>query len=218
MLVQSFADFAVSLIGKVPKPGKRAIMTSNISFLFITSAIVGGAIVLIQLFLHLFGGPVGDSDLDLFEGGEADASFKLLSLQGLSGFFTMFGLVGLALLWESEVAPTLAVTGAFAAGLITTWIMSRIFQWVKGLQSSGNVRIQDALGVSGTVYTRIQKHKPGKVNVVIGQKLMTLDACTQDDVRLEQGDRVIVQAVEDDGTLRVAPPIAPSQALHPSQQ
>jgi membrane protein implicated in regulation of membrane protease activity len=178
-------------------------MTFSINTLFILSAVLGGAILLIQLVLHLVGGEIGDSDWEILEGGDADASFKLLSLQGLSGFFTMFGLVGLALLRESEVAPGLAVGGGLAAGVLTTWVMARLFQWVKGLQSSGNLRIKDAIGLSGTVYTRIQKHKPGKVTVVIQQRLMTLDAITQDDVTFEQGDRVIVQAIEDDGSLCV---------------
>ncbi|WP_141736144.1 hypothetical protein [Oligoflexus tunisiensis] len=179
-------------------------MASGISTLFILSAVVGGVILLVQLVLHLLGGTIGGSDWDFFEVGDADASFKLLSLQGLSGFFTMFGLVGLALLRESEVAPGLAVGGALAAGAFTTWVMARIFQWVKGLQSSGNLRIKDALGISGTVYTRIQKHKPGKVTVVIRQRLLTLDACTREDETFEQGDRVIVQAIEDNGSLCVS--------------
>lgn len=179
-------------------------MASIIPLLFTTSAILGGAILVIQLFVHFFGGAIGDGDLDLFEGGEADVSFKFLSLQGLSGFFTMFGLVGLALLWESEVAPGLAIAGALVAGAVTTLIMARIFQWVKGLESHGNVRMHDAIGVSGTVYTRIQKQKPGKVTLVIAQRLMTLDARTEDDGSLEQGDRVIVQALDEDGSLRVS--------------
>jgi membrane protein implicated in regulation of membrane protease activity len=195
-------------------------MTSNISILFLVSAILGGAILLVQFALYLFGAASGDEGWELLEGTDADVSFKLLSIQGLSGFFTMFGLVGLALLHESEVVPALAVGGALAAGILTTWLMARIFQWVKGLQSSGNLRIQEAIGVSGTVYTRIQKHKPGKVTAIIHQKLMTLNACTQDEDTLEQGDRVIVQAIEGDGTLRVSryqvgnpsPPAQPSQS------
>lgn len=175
-------------------------MTSNISILFLVAAVLGGALLLVQLCLHLF----GSSDWDLFDGADADASFKLLSIQGLSAFFTMFGLVGLALLWESEVAPSLAVPGAFAAGTFTAWLMGRIFQWVKSLQSSGNLRMKDAVGVSGQVYTRIQNQKPGKVTLVIQQRLMTVDACTLDHETLEQGDRIIVQAIEDDGMLRVS--------------
>lgn len=193
-------------------------MTSNISLLFIIAAVLGGAILLVQLVIHLFGGAIGDNDLDLFEGGDADASFKILSLQGLSGFFTMFGLVGLALLWENHVAPATAAAGGFAAGLITTWVMGRIFAWVKGLQSSGTMQMKDALGVSGTVYTRIQKHKPGKVTLVVRQRLLTLDACTEDDITLEQGDRVLVQAIEDDGSLRVSRFIHHSASdIHPTQ-
>jgi hypothetical protein len=193
-------------------------MTSNISLLFIIAAVLGGSILLVQLVIHLFGGAIGDNDLDLFEGGDADASFKILSLQGLSGFFTMFGLVGLALLWENHVAPVFAAAGGFAAGLITTWVMSRIFGWVKGLQSSGTMQMKDALGLSGTVYTRIQKHKPGKVTVVVRQRLLTLEACTDDETTLEQGDRVLVQAIEDDGSLRVSRVIHhPTSEIHPSQ-
>jgi len=182
-------------------------MTLNISMLFLIAAVLGGALLLVQLCLHLF----GNSEWDLFDGADADASFKLLSIQGLSAFFTMFGLVGLALLWESEVSPSLAIPGAFAAGTFTAWLMGRIFQWVKGLQSSGNLQMKDAVGISGQVYTRIQKEKPGKVTIVIQQRLMTIDACTLDQETLEQGERIIVQAIEDDGLLRVSR--LPSSAL-----
>ncbi|MDQ3235660.1 MAG: hypothetical protein M3Q07_27940, partial [Pseudobdellovibrionaceae bacterium] len=110
----------------------------------------------------------------------------------------------LALLWESEVVPSLAALGGFVAGTVTAWLMGRLFQWVKGLQSSGNLRMKDAVGVSGKVYTRIQNQKPGKVTLVIQQRLVTVDACTLDHETLEQGDRIIVQAIEDDGMLRVS--------------
>lgn len=215
-MLQFFLQFGVSPQGTVPN-WKKVTMTSNISLLFIIAAVLGGSILLVQLVIHLFGGAIGDNDLDLFEGGDADASFKILSLQGLSGFFTMFGLVGLALLWENQVAPVFAAAGGFAAGLITPWVMGRIFGWVKGLQSSGTMQMKDALGLSGTVYTRIHKHKPGKVTVVVRQRLLTLEACTDDESTLEQGDRVLVQAIEDDGSLRVSRFIhLPTSEIHPS--
>src|SRR4051794_35617875 len=98
---------------------------------FLYCAIGGGTLFLVQLVLSMLG--MGDADLDFggHHGSEtghtsADTAFKVLSLQGLTAFFGMFGLVGLALHDESHVHPILSVLGASAAGSFTTWLMGRL--------------------------------------------------------------------------------------------
>jgi hypothetical protein len=175
---------------------------------FLYSAIAGGALFLVQLVLSAMG--AGDADIDLGGGhhgdlsshGSADTAFKLLSLQGLTAFFGMFGLVGLALYHESKVGPTFSVLGGFCGGALTTWLISRIFRAAKSLEASGTIKLENAIGLTGTVYLGITPTKPGKVTLTMGGRLLTLDA-TSAEQSLETGTEVRVVRVLGDGTVSV---------------
>ena len=94
------------------------------------------------------------------------ASFKFLSLQGLTAFFMMFGLVGLALL-KAEFAVILTIFGGAIAGLFTVWIISIIFAQMRHLQSEGTLDIQNAIGEVGSVYLTIPANGPGQVQLSV---------------------------------------------------
>ena len=173
---------------------------------FLYSAIAGGALFLVQLVLSAMG--AGDADLDLgghhdpSGHGSADTAFKLLSLQGLTAFFGMFGLVGLALYHESKAGPTISVLGGLLGGGLTTFFISRIFRAAKGLEGSGTIKLENAIGLTGTVYLGIAPNKPGKVTLTMAGRLLTLDATTIEQ-NLETGTEVRVVRVLGDGTVSV---------------
>lgn len=178
---------------------------------FLYAAIAGGALFLVQLVLSAMG--AGDADLDLGGShhaghagdvsghGSADTAFKLLSLQGLTAFFGMFGLVGLALYHESKAGPTVSVLGALLGGGLTTFLISRIFRAAKKLEASGTIKLENAIGLTGTVYLGIAPNKPGKVTLTMAGRLLTLDATSQES--LETGSEVRVVRVLGDGMLSV---------------
>lgn len=174
---------------------------------FLYSAVAGGALFVVQLVLSAVG--AGDADLDI--GGHhgdvtghtsADTAFKLLSLQGLTAFFGMFGLVGLALYHESKVGPTLSVLGGFFGGALTTWLIARIFRAARSLEGSGTINLQNALGLTGTVYLGIAPGKAGKVTLTMAGRLLTLDAISAAQT-LETGTEVRVVRVLGDGSVGV---------------
>jgi hypothetical protein len=174
---------------------------------FLYSAIAGGALFLVQLALSMVG--AGDADLDF--GGHhdvstghtsADTAFKLLSLQGLTAFFAMFGLVGLALYHESKAGPTVSVVGALVGGSLTTWLIAKLFRAAKGLEASGTVELSRAVGLTGTVYLRIAAGKPGKLTINVHGRLLTLDAVTAGET-LETGVEAKVTRVLGDGSVSV---------------
>jgi hypothetical protein len=181
----------------------------NLHDFFLYSAIAGGALFIVQLALSALG--AGDADLDFgghAEYGEitghtsADTSFKLLSLQSLTAFFAMFGLVGLALHDESHVGPQLSVLGALLGGSFTTWLIARIFRAARGLEGSGTLNLQKAIGLTGTVYLGIAPGKPGKVTLTLTNRLLTLDAVSEEQT-LETGSEVRVVRVLGDGSVSV---------------
>jgi hypothetical protein len=142
---------------------------------FLVCAVGGGALFVVQLALQLLGfaGANLDFDPDVHVGDghpSADASFRVLSLQGLTSFFLMFGLLGLAAL-RSEDSNSFghslfaAVVGLLGGGL-ATWVITKLFRMASGLQSSGTLDLKRVLNAGGSVYLTIKRDKPGKVTVV----------------------------------------------------
>lgn len=176
---------------------------------FLYSAIGGGVLFVVQVVLSLAGGVDADLDVDfdVDDGGghhSADASFKVLSIQGLTAFFAMFGLVGLALLDESKTSVPIALAGGAAGGALTTYVIARIFRAARKLEGSGTLDMQKAVGQTGTVYLRIDSDKPGKVTLTVAGRLLTLNAvCSVDSIAT--GSEVLVERVLADGSLAVIP-------------
>lgn len=136
---------------------------------------------------------------------DADAGFRILSLQGLSAFFMMFGLVGLALVRESHVGEAPSVGIAALAGFGSMWLIGKLFGVMTRLQSSGTLSMQNAIGQSGTVYLTVPKSGSGKVELVVQGRLGVFDATTHIGSDIATGARVRVVAIESGDTLIVEP-------------
>lgn len=175
----------------------------SLDTIFLVSAILGGGLFLIQLFFQFFGADL-DGASDAFSGdASADVAFKVLSFQGLSAFFMMFGLTGLMFLREFALSAFVSLVGASAAGVGTAFIIQAIFRFFLGLQSSGTIDIHRAVGATGTVYLSIDKHKPGKVTVVVDNRQLIRNAIVEGREFLETGTPIRVVQVLSDGTLVV---------------
>ncbi len=176
--------------------------------LFFYSAIGGGTLFVIQLVLLFIGGGLGvDLDTDLGGGdtghASADASFKVLSLQGITTFFMMFGLVGMAMRIDEGAPTTISLIVAAAAGAGSTWVIARIFSFFTRLQSTGNLDMKSAAGATGQVYLTVGPDKPGKVTVTVGNRSLTLDAIVENEVILTTGTPIRVTRVISDTTVAV---------------
>jgi len=151
-------------------------------------------------------GDFGDAEVDI-EGMDAaytdtDVSFKFISLQGLTAFFMMFGLVGLALS-KSAQADLVSLGGGIVAGVFTVWVISRIFIGAQKLQSEGTINMRNAIGLEGTVYQRIPADDIGKVNLVLQGALKEFNAVAADKEVIQTGERVRVVGLAAGETLVV---------------
>lgn len=181
---------------------------------FVICAVIGGALFVVQLALQLVGFAGGhiDVDTDSHVGDvhpSADWSFKVLSTQGLTAFFLMFGLIGLATL-RSQDNPTalhsaLATVAGLLGGVATTWVIARLFRFASRMQSSGTLDFKRAIGATGTVYLTIRSDKPGKVTVAVAGRLLTLDArlAEGDTAELATGAPIVVTQVFPDESVAV---------------
>ncbi|HEY8241145.1 MAG TPA: hypothetical protein VIH35_06855, partial [Kiritimatiellia bacterium] len=133
-----------------------------------------------------------DPSLLAHDGGHADSSFKLLSFQGLTAFFMMFGLVGLAMIRQSGAGTTASLVAATVAGLAAVWAIGKLFQSMRKLQSSGTMDLRNAIGQPGEVYLTIPAGGTGKVQVSVQNRLSVFDAVSGSGAEIKTGAAVKV--------------------------
>lgn len=178
---------------------------TGLEIFFAICAIVGGIFTLIRLVLQFVGGEVDgdvDADIDLDEAGpehaDSDIGFKILSLQSLSSFLLMFGLVGLAMSRQSGYSAFPAVAGGSLAGVASVWLIGKIFALFNKLQSSGTLPNAAARGATGTVYLTIPEAGVGRVTLRVRERLREYDAMASDGKAIPTDSAVEVVDVRDD--------------------
>jgi membrane protein implicated in regulation of membrane protease activity len=180
-VVKAFADF------------------NGLEIFFLICAVIGGFFVLLKLITQFAGGDsdtgIGvDSDIDTHH-ADSDIGFRLLSMYGLSAFFMMFGLVGLALYRQSQAGIIISMVGAVAAGLASVWVIGKIFQGAARLQSSGTLQTADAVNSTGTVYLTIPTGGTGRVSINFRNHLREFDAVEKNGAEVPSGTPIRVVRV-----------------------
>ena len=135
-----------------------------------------------------------------------DSSLRVLSLQGLITFFTIFGWGGLAGL-QGGLSPVFAILTAAAGGAAAMFLTAFVLAKAQKLTGSGNINLQNALGKTATVYIRIpaKRGAAGKVTLVVQDQLIEVDAYTDADADLTSGMQVAVVGLASSSALLVTP-------------
>jgi membrane protein implicated in regulation of membrane protease activity len=179
--------------------------------LFTAAALIGTLFFLIRLGLMLTAG----SDMsDVDHGGDlhVDAdhpdstqAFKVLSIQTVSAFLMGFGWGGLGALRGAGWSITTSLTFGLAVGGGMVWLLGKLLELMTHLQSSGNIRTEQALDREGTVYASIPAvgHGRGQVRIVIDDRERFYYAVSDDDA-LDTSTRVRVVRVNDDNSVTVS--------------
>lgn len=152
--------------------------------------------------------PPGDSP-DVAAGHDAHTHFggsglHLFTLQGLVAFFAVFGWAGLLML-KSDVQPVASVVLAIAFGFVAMVLIAYLMRAMLKLQSDGTLDIRNALGKSGTVYLPIHEKRSyaGKVSLMVQDRLVEMDAVTDEEESIPTGAEVTVVGISNGNTLVV---------------
>jgi len=182
---------------------------------FLLCAVLGSTLFLIRTILFFIGGDTDsevdgdfdvdadididadidfDGDVDASEIGHLDsaASFHIFSLHGITGFFMMFGIVGLAMSKQSNLSAAISVSGGLVAGVFTMWLVAKIFMGMKRLQSDGTLNLKNAIGKEGSVYLNIPAEGTGKVQVVVQERLKVFNAVSAKKEEIKTGENIKV--------------------------
>jgi len=157
--------------------------------LFLLGGIVGGLILVLRL-IRMFAGLDHHGDVHM----DSDSGFQALSIQGISAFFTMFGVVGYMLHHNAAVGLVLALAGAITAGAFSMWLIGRVFRSMLRLQSSGTVSLFAAVGSEGSVYLTVGKDG-GRVQINFANRLREFEAVSSDGSTLPTGTPIRVHSV-----------------------
>jgi membrane protein implicated in regulation of membrane protease activity len=185
--------------------------------LFTICAVAGTTIMVCQIALTLFALDADSADIaeigdDLEMGDElvdhdhgSSAFFGILSFRSIVAAMAFFGLAGLGFS-ESSLSAILLLGIAMIAGFLAMLLVAWIMKFLHGLKSEGNVRIENCLGKTGTVYLSIPGGTGGigKVTVPVQNRTMEYSAITtRDDI--PTGAPVLIVGISGEGILEVLP-------------
>jgi len=157
---------------------------TGVDLLFAGFAIVGIILFLIYFVLVLVGGVVDGAmdalgfDIDLDVG--AEGIFHMLTIQGLLSFMMMFGIFGLGVS-QSNDNVLYAIGAGTIAGIGSMWVIGKVFQMMKSLETDGTVKYHEAIGAKGKVFQTIYPGDSGQVQVEFTGALRTVSAVSQNE-------------------------------------
>jgi membrane protein implicated in regulation of membrane protease activity len=158
---------------------------------FLVSAGVGGTLVLLQFLAGAlgFGGDHGDAGHHDFgtdhghdghdHGSEGNWFLGLLTLRAICAAIAFFGLGGLIAGYYG-MPRSAQLASAAAAGFAALYLVASLMKMLYRLKADGTVRVQQAVGRTGTVYLRVpaEKSGPGKVTLNLQNRTVELEAFT----------------------------------------
>jgi hypothetical protein len=183
------------------------------ALLFQACVVLGGVVLLLQVLVSLFG--LGGNDLEVhappdvqgIEGGPvgevgASDALSLLSVRAISAGTAVFGASGLALL--RLVPGWLAALVSIAPALLVATLVAWLTRMMLRMETSGSLRLQDAVGQSATVYLTIppassDAEAHGLIQLTLQGRSVELRAVTREPVPLKAGSSVVVLAVSESG-------------------
>jgi hypothetical protein len=172
-------------------------MMSQLEHVYWIIALIASLVFVILLAGTIIGGTdvdmdAVDADIDM-DGG---IGFQFLTVKNIVGFFTVFSWAGIASI-NSGNSNTTTIIISLAAGTGMMLIMTWLFLFMAKQAESGTLKIQNSVGEIGEVYLTIGKNRStlGKIQIKVQGSLRELEAITDDDEDLTQGNVIKVLEV-----------------------
>jgi len=173
---------------------------STFEKVFFSVAATSTLVLVIQMILSIVGG-IGEGFETADDGISVDndafdaQGLRLFTVRGIFAFLMVGSWVGF-IAFRAEIAPYLSVVFAVVSGGLSLFGMAKLMQFLMGLHEDGTLKLNNAIGQTGTVYIRIPGNEKGmgKVNVTVQERLCEFDAVTENG-ELKTGELVYVTDV-----------------------
>ena len=130
--------------------------------------------------------------------------FRFFTVRGIIAFLAVFGWLGAAM--TGSLNPLAVFFIAFAGGLLAMTLIGLSFWAIIQLQAKGNLDYRYSVGLQGEVYLPIpaQRAGLGKVMITLQERLIEVDAITDETERLATGTRIRVVGLDGNNVLLVS--------------
>jgi hypothetical protein len=176
-------------------------------------ALVGTLLFILRMVFMLFGGhgadlhhDVPDTSVADTDGHDTAGAFKALSLQTFMAFFMGFGWGGILGKYTLHKDFGFSMLIGVCCGVLMVWLLAVMLKATLELQSSGNVRLEQAVGAEGDVYVQVppKGQGSGQVRVVLKDRMRIVNAQSEGE-GVATASRVRVIRVNDDNSVTIAP-------------
>ncbi|HPK09956.1 MAG TPA: hypothetical protein P5235_11125 [Saprospiraceae bacterium] len=162
-------------------------------------AILSTGIFLLQIIISLIGMDA-DFDVDIDHGGD----IGLLSFRAIISFLVFFSWTS-GILLSKGWSMTSALLVGFLVGFMAMSLVAYALYKISSMEESGNIDLQNSVGLIGEVYIPIPQGQlvPGKVSLIVDDKIMELDAVAKEHIKT--GTQIKVLSVLKNNVLLVEP-------------
>ena len=182
---------------------------TDIQRIFAFIGIPATLVLIVQTILLLFGIGDGDDGIDLDGDGipdevGGDDGLSLFSIRGIVGMLCVAGWAGIVFI-DFGLSNILAIFLALLCGVATLFGIAYLMKAVLKLQSNGTIELGTAVGKTGQVYIPIPPKGMGrgKINVVVQDRYIEVDAVTNSEDTLKTGETVRVVSTDEMGLVMV---------------
>jgi hypothetical protein len=139
------------------------------------------------------------------------ALFRILSFKAIVAALTFFGLGGLAA-QSADLASPQALVIALACGAAALVGMHKLLRLLTRFNADGSLRLDRAIGKTGTVYLAIPAADKGagKVHLKLQNRLVELDAVNATAERIPAGATIVVVGLAGADSVEVEPSHEPA--------
>lgn len=181
---------------------------SDLQHIFAFIGIPATLVLIVQTILLFFGIGDGDDDISIDDGMPdaemGDDGLALFSIRGIVGMLCIAGWAGIVFI-DFGVSNILSIFLAILCGIATLFGTAYLMKAVLKLQSNGTIQLGTAVGKTGQVYIPIPPKGKGrgKVNIVVQDRYIEVDAVTDSEDILKTGETVRVVSTDENGLVMV---------------
>ena len=166
-------------------------MTNLLFYTGIFSTVI--LVILVILTLIGIGGesPEFDADTDMdFDGTDSDfdgtAQFSIFTFKSLVSFFSILSWTTLACR-QGGINSVISIAMGLAAGLVTMYLVAKIFFELKKMKQDNTMEIKSAIGKTAKVYLTIPASRSGtgKVHINFDGTLRELEAVSDEEIKTD---------------------------------
>ena len=147
----------------------------NLETIYSYIAWISTGLFIIKMSLFMLIGDDIEVHSDFNSMTDCDPSFNFFSIQSILSFLMGFGWMGLTLSKHTNSSTLIIILTSLAVGVVFMFIAAYLMFVIRKLEKKVVVKYEDYIGTEGKAYTNLKPNSKGQIQIVINNKLETLE-------------------------------------------